>query len=307
VSTFEDAADDLVVKLKGLDSEIEESRHTLEELARNVQDVQAEVEREWTALAEAVTSFLEKARDEAERLDQQVGETLRDEDEARQGVATDTAQVQTEAAEGHAQLEALAQHATGLEQAVDSLVAQAGEAPAQGLGQRAEELEQGLGKLLDSARDFLHDEVVSGLQQLATDVHERGQRLRQALTEEHPATLQQSYDDWENHLEELEDFVSNQAFVTSRANVHAYVEWAVGECQEACEEQLDALRQVVDVVEQQLQEMATAAQTGSQELVDQSGTELVAALGGSHQEATAALAALGAVRALLASYSFMEA
>jgi hypothetical protein len=307
VSTFEDAADELVVKLKGLDSEIEESRHSLEELGRGVHDVVAEVEREWTALTEAVTSFLAKAHGEQERLDQQMNEALHAEGEARQGVASDTAEARTELADGHAHLEALGAHATGLEAGVDSMVAEAGEAPAHALAQRAGEVEQELGRLLDAAQSFLRDELVAGLHQLAAGVHQRGQELRHALTEEHPAALQQAFDEWESHVHELEDFVSTQAFVASRENAHAYVEWAVAECQEACQEQLDGLRHEVELVEHQIQEMASTVHASGQALVEQSGQELVGALGGTQQEAAAALAALGAVRSLLAAYSFMEA
>ena len=50
MATFEDAAEQLVVKLKGLDAEIEESQHALEELGDRVNAVSGEVDEAWSGL-----------------------------------------------------------------------------------------------------------------------------------------------------------------------------------------------------------------------------------------------------------------
>ena len=44
MTTFEDAAEELMVKLRGLDSEIDESEHTLEELRGRVADLELVVQ-----------------------------------------------------------------------------------------------------------------------------------------------------------------------------------------------------------------------------------------------------------------------
>src|SRR4030095_8858352 len=85
-------------------------------------------------------------------------------------------------------------HARALPPDVESLVADGGEAPAHDLGTRARELEHELAQLVEQTRDFLRDEVVPGVEQMATDVHEACQALRDALADESAQALQAAAD-----------------------------------------------------------------------------------------------------------------
>src|SRR5574341_2129770 len=111
MATLEDAAEQLVVKLRGLDSEIEESEDKLEDLRGRLDNAAQEVEQEWTALGEAVSSLLEKVREEQEQLRGQAEETAQAVVDAQNAVAEEGAASRQELGEGRGQREALGQHA----------------------------------------------------------------------------------------------------------------------------------------------------------------------------------------------------
>jgi len=306
VGTLEDAAEALVVKLKGLDSEVDESEHKLEALRGRIEGTSDDVEQEWSALTEAVSSFLGTMRNEQERLHQETEETLQAAGESRQVIHENGAQARSEIAEGRSLLDALAQHAAGLEPGVESLVVEAGEAPARSLAERAGEVEQELTRVLEEARDFLRDEVVTGLEEVAEDIRDRCQDLRRTLAEEGPAALQAAFDDWESKVDELEAYVSTQAFVASHEHAHAVVDYALGHGQAVCEQELERLRPLLEVLGGQLQELAAEVERSGEAVAEQSGTELVRELDDTRQGIATALSALGSVRDRLATYTFVQ-
>lgn len=303
MAALEDAAEELVVRLKGLDSEIEESQHTLHELRGRVEETADEVGQEWSHLAEAVTSFLGKLRAEQEQLTTEVQEAMRATADARGAVHEDGAAARSGIAEARANLEALSRHATGLEPEVESLIADACEAPAHSLTRRALEVEQQLTHVLDEVRDFMQEEVVVALDQLAQVLRERCRRLRTTLADEGTAKLEGAFDDWETKLDQLEDYVSTQGFQASQSNARAVVDWALSECREACKTHVQGLDALVEGPVQSLRELAAEVQrTG--DLLKAQGTGLVSELEGTHGAVASAVSALDRIRDLLASYSF---
>jgi uncharacterized coiled-coil DUF342 family protein len=306
MATLEDAADDLVVKLRGLDSEIEESGQKLEDLRQRLETVSGEVAQEWTALAEAASSFLEKVREEQEQLHQQTQQTLQGVAEAQNAVAQDGAQARAEIADGRTQLDALGQHATGLEPGVASLATEAGEAPAQGLAERARELEQELTRVVEEARDFLRGEVLPAVEEVADDLRDRGRELHRMLANETTAALQQAFDEWESKVDGLEEYVVTQGYHASHQHARDVVEYAADECEAACLQQLDDLQQLVGALLAQLKELAAGVEQTAANLVTQAGAELTQELDRTHTAATDAVAALDRVKQELSAYSFVE-
>jgi hypothetical protein len=306
VATLEDTADELVVRLKGLDTEIEESRHALGELRDGVEAVADELEREWSALAEAASSLLDKVREEQGHLGQQAEETAGAAHDAQQALQHDDGELRAELATGRARLEALAQQAPGWEPSLEALVSEGGEAPARSLAERAGEIERELDRLEEEARAFLQDEVASSLEQFTQDVRERGEQIRRSLAEEATATLHEAFGGWEAKVDELEAFVATQAFAASHQNAREYVDWAVEECGDSMGETLDGLRQLGDVLEGQLRELAAEVQGCAEAVVEQSGAELMTNLESTGGALAAALQALGAIKALLARYTFVQ-
>jgi ElaB/YqjD/DUF883 family membrane-anchored ribosome-binding protein len=306
MATLEDAAEALVVKLRGLDSEIEESEGRLEDLRERVETVTREVEQEWTALSEAATSFLQKVRDEQEALGDQAQETAQAVVDAQNAVAEHGAGARGELGEGRAQLEVLAQHAAGLAPGVESLAAEAGEAPAQSLAERARELEQELGQLVDQAREFLQDEVAGAAGDAAEEIRQVCETLNSMLTEAAAAELQRVYDEWESTVDRLEEYVVSQGYEASHRHARDVVEYAVEECETASQRQLDELQTLVGVLLGQLKEMAAEVERSADQLVANTGTHLLQELDRTQQSATGAVAALDHVKQELAQYSFIE-
>lgn len=306
MATFEDAADALVVKLRGLDSEIEESEDKLEDLRERLEAVTHDVEQEWTALREAATSLLDKVRDEQEQLASQVQETGQAMVDAQNAVAEHGAEARQEIADAHAQLDALTQHATGLEPGVESLATEAGEAAAKSLAERAHELQQELDRLVEDARNFLQDEVANAANDAADELRQLCQTVHQSLAEAAAEAFKDAYQQWETAVDGLEAYVVSQGYQASREHAHAVVEYAAEECATACATQMDELQQLVTVLESQLKQMAGEVEQAAERLVVHAGAQLLQDLEATHKSAASAVAALDAVKHELAQYSFVE-
>lgn len=307
MATLEDAAEELVVKLRGLDSEIEESERKLEELRGRMEGVSEEVDEGWTALAAAATSFLDALHAEQEALDTQARETLEGVGGAQQAVSEEGAASRARIDQGTAQLEGLAQHATSLAPAVESLAEQAGEAPARSLAERAHALQLELERAVAEARDFLQDELAPAVEQVATDVRQRSQEVHTALAQEMTAALQQAFEEWAPKVDDLEAYVTGRGFETSRQHARDVVEYAMGECRTACGHSLDEVHHLVGVLVTELAELASGVHVATDALVTQAGADLLQELERARTCGQGAVTALDAVKQHLASYSFMEA
>jgi hypothetical protein len=305
MATLEDAAEELVVKLRGLDSEIEESERQLEDLHQRVDHVRADVDHDWTALTEAVTAFLHKLGQEESELAQQVQTTGQAVADAQQAMAEDGAQARVEIAQGHAQLDALGQHATGLQPGVQSLATEAGEAPAKALAEQAHALEQELQQLVEDARTFVHDEVLPAITQVAADFHEQCQELHRQMAEEITAALQETFGEWESKVEQAEQYVGTHAFQASHPHARDSVASALGECKTASAQQLDSLQQLIGLLTGQLQQFGAEAHGASQALVAQASAEMLQQLDQVRAASAQAVTALDAVKGQLAGYGFV--
>jgi len=306
VATLEDAADDLVIKLKGLDAEITESEGKFEGFKDGIDGVAGELDHEWTALTAAVTSFAKALDEEQHKLDEQARETLQGLSEAQAAVAHDGAEARSEIGQARGQLDALGEHAKTLDTAVESLVAAAGEAPAKGLAEHARELDQQLTKLFEEARDFVHDEMVPAIEAVATEVRTHCGELQRTMAEQLTPSLQRSFDEWETEVDKLEQHVATDSFNASHQHAGQCVEAALEECETACGQQVDEVKQLVGVLVSQLQELATDVGKSAHSLVAEAGVELVRELGQVHAAGAAAVAALDNVKQTLASYTFVE-
>lgn len=304
MATLEDAAEELVVRLKGLDSEIEESEHALQDLRGKVDETSAEVEEEWSHLTDAIASFVSQLREEQEQLAAELRDALQATAEANATVHEDGSRGRASIGDGQSELDALAQHATGLEPGVESLMAEAGETPAHALASRAKEVEEELARILEEARDFIRDDVVSALEQVAGDIRERCHAVESTIAEQRTVALQAIFDAWEPQVDALEAHVAEQGFVASRSHARAVVDWTLEECKTACATHLDAARQVIEETTAPLQELAAAAQLTADSLLGKGG-ELLAELGSTRDSVGRAVSALSAVQQLLGSYTFV--
>ena len=306
MATLENAADELVVKLRGLDSEIEESEHQLEDLHQRVDHVREDVDQEWTAFTKAVTSLLRKVTEDRESLAQQVQATGQAIADAQRAVADDGAQARSEIAQGHAQLESLGQHAAGLQPGVESLATEAGQAPAKALAEEAHALEQDLQQLMEDTRAFLHDEAVPAITQAAEDFHDRCQELHRQLTDEIPSALQETLGEWESKVEQAEQYVASQAFQASRPHAQGMVDYAMSECRTQATRQMDDLQQLMTILTGQLQQFGSEIHAAAEALVDQAGAQLNQGLEQAREAAGQAVGALDAMKDQLGVHGFVS-
>ncbi|HET9316107.1 MAG TPA: hypothetical protein VFQ51_10980 [Vicinamibacteria bacterium] len=305
MATLEDAAAELVTRLKGLDSEIEESQHALEKLRAGTVEISGGVDQEWARLTEAVTSFLDTLREEEERMTDDVREALQATGDARGNVQEDGSEARADIAEAGADLDALAQHATALQPGLESLVTESGEAPARALAARAQEVERELAQALEDARTFLADEGCAALDEVADEIRQRCQALKGFL-EERAGELDAATDEFEHKVDQLEQYVATHAFQASRDHARAVVEWALAEFGHGSDAQLEGLGAVVAEAVAALQELAAEVAGAGVSLAGQ-GAELGSALSGPREAIVGAVSALDSVKELLAGLSFLQA
>jgi uncharacterized coiled-coil DUF342 family protein len=306
MATLEDAAEELVVKLRGLESEIAESDQQLEALRQRVETAKRELDEDWTDLTEAVESLLDKVREEGEAFHPQGDAAEQAVTDAHNALVENAANAQGAIEAAAAELDALGQQATTAADAVEPFVHDGVEAPAQSLADRARELEQELGRLVDEAKAFLADEVAPAIEKVAEEVRERCQEVHRSLAEDHAPRLQEIFDEWSGHVGELEDYVLQQGFVTSRQHAQDVVDYVIDECEKASREHLDGLAQVVGLLEGQLRELATEVERAGQDLAADSGARLLRELDEAKESALRAVGGLDLVRQELAERSFME-
>ena len=303
--TLEDATTQLHGRLKGLDSEIEESRHAMEELRGRVEDAMGEVEREWDQLAEAAASFLDAIGREQEQLVADVQELLRAAAGAGNAVREDGQEAQSELAGARATLDAHARRAAEIEPAVEALAVDEAEAPSQSFVQRARQAEQELDDALSEARDFLRDDVAKAMEQMAATARDRGHELRAWMAETAGAALQSAFDGWEAGMAALERYVAQEGFLVSHPHARAVVEWSMHECRGALDAQVASLGALVAEAGVPLEELSGELERVSEELAG-IGLEMAGELGGAGQDLSAAQAALDAVRGVLSRYTFVQ-
>jgi hypothetical protein len=303
--TLESAAEELVVRLKGLDSEIEESRHELDGLRGEVKESREELERGWSALTRAAGSLLEKVHQEQEHLGAEVRQALQAVSETTGAIGREGSEARSAADARRAGLAALGERATGLGTGVDSLAAQVGEAPAQSLAERAREVERQLAAALEEARGFLQDDVAAALDELAAEVRERCQALGTELGQEGAEAVQAAYDDWREQIDEIEEIAAERGFAACRRNAREVVDWALAECGTASDARLQESEAALEAALRPLVELAGELQRAGAALSG-AGAAMLADIDAAGTASVAARAALGSVSALLAAFTFVR-
>jgi hypothetical protein len=254
--------------------------------------------------AEQLVSLLEKLHQEQGRLGEEVREALQATAEANGSIREGGSKMRSGVAGEQDDVAALEHHTAGIGPILDSLIAQAAEAPLRSVSSRAHEVEQALAQVVEEAHDFLREDVVSALEILADDVRERCQGVRARLVEEGTVALQDVFDGWEARVDELEDHVSTQGFLASHTHARAVVDWALAEAKTACQEHLDSLGELVGETIHPLQQLGSDL-TRAAEVLAGDAASLLVELDDTRAAAATAVAALDAVRELLAGYSFM--
>jgi len=304
VATLEEAAQQLVEKLESLDGEIEDAQKSFAAHHEELAALDGQVGKDWDALTEEVTSFLEKVQEEMGKLNQDSQEAAKALAELKGEIEGVQSQAEAELEGSRADVNGLAEHLRALEPPIDTLVANGAETPFGNLRDLAQDVERQMEQALTEARDFLQD-VVTELQDIQQDVEERSEELRSHIADECTQNLQTAYDEWQGHVEELEDLVKAK-FEELPENAQEVVEYAMTECTTGHEEEFDRLFDVVTEIEQALERLTgTVDETGT-DIGEEGRGAIDSRLSETSQALVRTVEALDRVKALLASYTFVQ-
>jgi chromosome segregation ATPase len=266
MATLEDAADDLVIKLRSLDSEIEESEQQLADLRARIQHVEEEVQREWTAFEAALSAFIERVEGQETRLDQAASSILEETTEALAAIRPQHVELRDMLNAGQAQLAGLTAQVAAREPELASLADADGLQPAQALQQFVSRQAAATEKAAGSVQRFLEDTVSAELVQDAQDVRAEIQYIMDWMTEQAAAALQSAFDEWEGKADELEDLVAAQAFFASHTHARDALAKVLDACGDRSGDHLDDYVQGAALAAQTVRELATATETAGESL-----------------------------------------
>lgn len=304
MADLDSAADAALARLKEMAGHIEEAQEACASLREEVERAGQALDDDWEALEEKARALMERVPAESERVSQAaqaasagLGEVAGVVEaagtEAEQGLEAARA---TLAAEGESVEGLRPQLAAMLEQAQSALAA---------LQEQAEQASTSVEEAVADAREFLESEVPGHLGELQEQVRSRGEEVRQTLADECAASLDEAFASWQSAIEAVEAKVE-QAFADARQHAEDVVTYSLKECRQAHEEELDEIVQLLDAtLGPALEKLEGAIEQRGGE-VDQSHSTLETQLEETGRGLESAIAALQRVKALLASYTFVQ-
>lgn len=304
--TLETAADELVRKIRSVEGEVETATERLDDLKKQASALGGQIDDAWTELARQVGELMDKAEEErvaiqrnCEEAAQAVAQLEGGARGTRESAASALEQVQASTNTEFADAIRLKQ------EPLDQLVTQAAEDTFESLGERAGEVASELEQALGEARDFLADEVVASLEEMQGQIEERLSAMRETLVEDCGSAIQEAYDDWSAKLDEVVGTVEEKGFDAAQDHAKEVVDYALEQCAQAHEGELERLMQVVQLVEEALDTVKTDVEGRRGSLAEDGKEALDDGANETKQALADALEALDQVKQLLASYTFV--
>lgn len=302
MADLESAATEAQEKVKDLTAQIEKARERFDSVGERIEAVQAKVAEAWSSVTERVATFLEQVQGEQEKLSTES-------EEAAEALGTLGGVVEQAAAEARAESGETRERVAGFERDVEgrepvvSALADQVQASARSLSDQVDAVGAGAEDALESAKQFLEGVVAEDLQSLQEEIRSRGIALEASL-EECAGQLQESYDDWVEGLTEVEQTVE-EAFSECDENLTRNVENSFGVCSGEYVQALARVVERVGDVERLLEQLQAAAGQCDQDVADATA-ELTGEMQGTQQGAEAVRGKLEEIKALLASYAFVQ-
>jgi hypothetical protein len=306
VATLEDAAEELVSKLKELDHEVEEGAQAISSLGGKLDTATGKIEEEWKALGERVTAFLEKVNEQAERVNTDVNESGQALAELQNGIGSDRSEAGAAVEGARGEVSGLEEHVRAQQAPLEAMIAEQVEAPLEQLAGQAEKVKDSLEQVLSDAREFLENEVVGALTDMGDQIREKVDEVREGPIQECADALEGAYEKWQTALAHMEETVVERSYAAAPDHAQEVIDYALGECKKAYEEGLDDLTGVAEVVEGALDELQQEASRRADALRQEGQEALSSGHGELTQALTEAAGALDAVKQLLASFTFVQ-
>jgi hypothetical protein len=304
VADLEAAADAALASVKEFEDHVGETRDALEQLAEQAQRTQNQVAADWSTLEASLNAFIKAMEGQRTESDQ-------DGERAAQALGELTVALGGARTEGEPELLGARDELLGFGQKVDSAappVTAMGEdlrVLAQSVADRAAQVEVELNQALQEARDFLGVQMVEDLHGIAEALRQRGAALETMVADQCVAALDEAYQDFETKVGELEQLVEQMSFTDTENHVREVVEFSINEYRQGQSDAFDVLAGNVKDLEQELLNLKEAvAQRQADTATDKDALDQDAQL----VEGLAADmdAALGAVKALMAGYTFVS-
>lgn len=302
MADLEGAATEAQEKVKALTAEVEKAQQRFDSLGEQIEAVQTKVSGAWSKLTEQVKTFIEKVGSERERL-------ATESQEATQALGTLEGAVEQARGEAHSEAEDTTQQIAGFGEDVEGTepdiagMADQVQASAQSLSEQGDDVAKKLEEALGDAKEFLEGQVVSDLQSLQEEIRSRGDALKAAF-EECAGELEESYDEWVDGLAEVERTVE-EAFQEVDQNLATNVEDSVNTYSDEYMSALGVVVERVGEVERLLQQLEGTTAKCDEEAME-AEAELTQDLQTTQQGVEAARGKLEEIKALLASYAFVQ-
>jgi len=307
VATLETAAEDLVRRITSLDGEVEAAKERLAKLKELVANQGQQIDQDWIELARQVGELIQKASEERGKLDQDSQQAQAALSQLEAGGKAAQSAFDSALEQAESDVKTFGDAIGDQEDPTEELIEQGVETPLEDLKTGAEEVADALEQAIEEARTFLEDDVAAGLSNLRDELEQRVDALNETLGGEECATaLQEAFDDWAEKIDQVEELVNEQGFEAAREHAQEVVDWALGECADAHEEELDRLGDVVEVVEEALNELKSDVGECQTDVGEEGRSALEDAMNETSQALANMTATLDAVKAFLARYTFVE-
>lgn len=304
MADLEAAADAALASVKEFEDQVGETQEALEQLAEQAKRTQGQVAADWATLEASLSTFLKAV--EAQRT-----ESDQDGERAAQALGELAVAVGGARTEGEPELLGARDELLGFGQRVEAAgppvtaLSEDLRLLGQSVADRAAQVETELNEALREARDFLGVQMVEDLHGLAEALRQRGSALETAVADQCLTALDEAYQDFEAKLGELEQLLEQKSFTETEDHVREVVEFSINEYRQGQSDALDVLAGNVRDLEQELATLKdSVAQRQTDTATDKDALDQDAQL----VEGLAADmdAALGAVKALMASYTFVS-
>jgi chromosome segregation ATPase len=300
MADLETAAEGALVRVKEFEARFEKAQASFAALRDEATTLRAQLESDWTGLAEAAQSLIRSAEEHRKAFDT-------DGQEAAQALAGLGSAVGGAVPEAQQELQGATGEVAGLGERVE------GERPrleaaeerlralADDIASRADQVERQLAEALREARDFVGVEVAADLQAIEDAIRQRAASVQSVVAEQCTQAIEDAYADFESKLDELEQLVSEKAFEEPGQHVDEVVQFSVQEAQTAHKDALDALVAGVDALEAELRTLEEDVKQHAADVEGEAQT-LDGEVEGALALADAMTGAVRALRELIASY-----
>jgi DNA repair exonuclease SbcCD ATPase subunit len=300
---FDVAADTALMKIGEFSGHVEKAQAAFAAFEEQLDRLRAQVDADWAALGEAVSSYLEKAGAQGTRLGQEHQEAEAALGELRQAVDSAQAEGQTELSGAKAHVAALGEQVEGTRPQVDTLAEQA-EGAARGLAERASAIQDALDEALSQAREFLEVQVVGQFKEMSEEIERRAEALQTALADECETALEQAQEDLESKLDEV-DQLADGAFGDARRHVEEVLDFSISESVKSHEQVLGELAGLAGELETAVEALSQATAQRKSEVEQGQGSREDARTD-TDGRLNEMIGALNGVKDLLASFTFVE-